>query len=614
MQKWVFTLLGAMLILSVLFHGDGRANVAEASDFTVQLASDLPSGQPVGSLINWSVTVDPPGNYDYRLSYARYGEPLRLMYDFQEGSVFEWSLLEDGAYAVVVTVRNRDTGETVQATRAFFYAPRIGSQPLVSASGHPLVALYSAPPCPAGNSMRVVFWRQGNNQVTATDKKACDGVHSMNFYIAGMYPISFYWMKHETFDAQGQSLGFGPNRYFITGVILYQFLPPVALTDPPDENMSGYENILLHSAIIGTADHDNFPYATDLLGWPVWGYIRELFSAVWLLRPMPGGFFTLILDGPELADQVLREVDLNGNVVRQTNIPRINEQLTALGLPPATSFHHDATLLPNGDMAVIASTERILVDVQGPGPVDVIGDYILVLDENWQVTWVWDSFVHLDPARLAVLGETCVSEGPGCPPVLLDDIANDWTHSNSVTPTPDGHLLLSIRHQDWVVKLNYANGTGDGAALWRLGPEGDFTLETPDETLWNTHQHDASFISADQIILYDNGNTRCAFYPELCFSRGQVYQINEDVMTATLTLNADLQTYAFALGSAQTLSNGNYHFDSGIQTGDPANYSLAQEVLPDGSLIYEMYTEMPAYRSFRLSNLYLSDDFVPPPD
>lgn len=121
-------------------------------------------------------------------------------------------------------------------------------------------------------------------------------------------------------------------------------------------------------------------------------------------------------------------------------------------------------------------------------------------------------------------------------------------------------------------------------------------------------------ISADQIILYDNGNTRCAFYPELCCSRGQVYQINEDVMTAMLPLNADLQTYAFALGSAQTLSNGNYHFDSGIQTGNPANYSLAQEVLPDGSLIYEMYTEMPAYRSFRLVNLYLSDDFVPPPE
>lgn len=296
MKKWVFTLPGAMLVLSVLFHGDGRANVAEASDFTVQLTSDLPSGQPVSTLINWSVTVEPPGNYDYRLSYARYGEPLRLMYDFQEDSVFEWSLLEDGAYAVVVTVRNRDTGETAQATRAFFYAPRTGSQPLVSASGHPLVALYSAPPCAAGNSMRVVFWRQGNSQVTATDKKACDGVHSMNFYIAGMYPISFYWMKHKTFDAQGQSLGFGPNRYFVTGVILYQFLPPVALIDPPDEN----------------------------------------------------------------------------------------------------------------------------------------------------------------------------TKGPGCPPVLLDDTANDWTHSNSVTPTPDGHMLLSIRHQDWVVKINYANGTGDGAVLWRL--------------------------------------------------------------------------------------------------------------------------------------------------
>ncbi|MCA9940974.1 MAG: aryl-sulfate sulfotransferase [Anaerolineales bacterium] len=611
MKKWLllFVLLGAFV--TGLIQKTRTTDAANAGTFSVQLTPDIPSGQLVGTIINWTVTADPPGNYEYRFSYLPYGDNIRLMYDFQESNVFEWALLGDGAYMVVATVRDRDTGETVQATHGFYYLPRTTTEPVVSESGHPLTALYSAAPCPAGQSMRVIFWARGTNRATATNKQLCDGVHSMNFYIAGMYPTAFYWLRHETFDAQGNSLGYGPPRYHITRFILYQFLPPNDITIPPNGDTSLYENLILHSAIIGTVNHDNFPYATDLLGRPMWGYLREFFNAVWLLRPMPGGTFTIILDGADRADQVLREVDLNGNVVRQTNIPRINEQLADLGLEPATSFHHDATLLPNGDMAIIASTERILVDVQGPGPVDVIGDYVIVLDPNWQVKWAWDSFAHLDPARAAVLGETCVNEGPGCPPVLLDDIANDWTHSNSVTPTPDGHLLLSIRHQDWVVKINYANGAGDGTVFWHLGPAGDFDLGTEDDTLWNTHQHDAHFISENQIILYDNGNTRCAADAQLCYSRGQVFQINEANMTASLVLNANLGTYAFALGSAQTLANGNYHFDSGIQTGEMVNYSLAQEVLPDGTLNYELYTEMPAYRSFRVPNLYLTNDPVP---
>ena len=33
---------------------------------------------------------------------------------------------------------------------------------------------------------------------------------------------------------------------------------------------------------------------------------------------------------------------------------------------------------------------------------------------------------------------------------------------------------------------------------------------------------------------------------------------------ATLLLNADLGGYSFALGSAQTLANGNFHFDNGF--------------------------------------------------
>ena len=40
----------------------------------------------------------------------------------------------------------------------------------------------------------------------------------------------------------------------------------------------------------------------------------------------------------------------------------------------------------------------------------------------------------------------------------------------------DGNLLLSMRHQSWVLRSIMPTGAGAGDILWRLGPEGDFTL------------------------------------------------------------------------------------------------------------------------------------------
>ena len=105
---------------------------------------------------------------------------------------------------------------------------------------------------------------------------------------------------------------------------------------------------------------------------------------------------------------------------------------------------------------------------------DVVGDIILVLDSNLQVQWAWDTFDHLDPHRLATLNETCAAVSGGCPPIRLAALANNWTHGNSVQLTPDGNILYSARHQDWVIKIDYRNGKGTGDILWRLGKDGDF--------------------------------------------------------------------------------------------------------------------------------------------
>src|SRR5262249_13769403 len=149
----------------------------------------------------------------------------------------------------------------------------------------------------------------------------------------------------------------------------------------------------------------------------------------------------------------------------------------------------------------------------------------------------------------------------------------------------DGNLVVSVRHQDWVIKVDYRNGAGDGHVVWRLGQGGDFTANSGDPSPWFSHQHQAHYVDDSTLILFDNGNTRRAGDPH-ADSRGQVWKLDEQTMTATLVVNADLGSYSMALGSAQRLSNGDYSFTSGFQGQAPNMFGQSIEVRPDGSKAY----------------------------
>jgi len=99
--------------------------------------------------------------------------------------------------------------------------------------------------------------------------------------------------------------------------------------------------------------------------------------------------------------KVLHEVDLAGNVSRETRIGILQQQLLAkrgrggplqcranpapIGAACLGAFHHDdIRTLPNGETAVLVDIERIFPprtqgDTSGL-PVDIIGDMIIVLD------------------------------------------------------------------------------------------------------------------------------------------------------------------------------------------------------------------------------------------
>jgi hypothetical protein len=302
--------------------------------------------------------------------------------------------------------------------------------------------------------------------------------------------------------------------------------------------------------------------------------------------------------------QFLREVDLAGNMVRETSVWAINLQLAVLGKNHTINWlSHEGLRLPNGHTLTFGSEERILTNVQGLGPVDVVGDLIIDLDSNLTVKWIWSAFDHLDATRKATLNETCTSNN-ACGPLYLAAQANDWTHGNSLCyVSSDGSLIASIRNQDWVIKIDYQNGSGSGNVLWRLGKGGDFTLTGAPVDSWFSHQHTAEF-NGTSLAIFDNGNTRHATGIGDPLSRGQAWALNEVTRTATPIVSVDLNAFYAAVGSARQLQNGNYMFAGSDAYGSAPPRMDVVEVDPTGDRVFGLTFGSYAYRAFRMSDLY----------
>jgi len=521
----------------------------------------------------------------YRFRTRAEGGKYEMLRDFGPRDTLDWTVWDrEGIYEMEVTAQDKGNGQTATITLRFEWLPVAKDRAVVTPTQHPLVFLYSAPTCEPGAISRVQFTAAGGWK-QQTPQQPCDGLHTMNFLIAGLLQETDYELQGFVSDKALEPLQVRTPR------LPDEFQIPIAVTGAEIPQSSN--GILLYAA-----QQPNYEIATDLNGNLVWYYPD---AVSFITRPITGGRLLALIASPAgTAAQRMIEFDLLGITRKETCAARVNEQLTAMGKKAIAALHHEARLLSNGHYALLATRMQSLTDVQGSGAVNVIGDVILVLDQDLNVVWTWDAFENLDPHRSAVLNETCRTGG--CPPTYKAPLAHDWTHGNSLQLTPDGALLYSSRHQDWVIKINYENGKGDGHILWRLGKDGDFRMDSTDPAPWFSHQHDAHFLAGDvlRIALFDNGNTRLVTNAE-GHSRGQVIEIDETNRTARLVLNADLGVVSNALGSAQALQDGRYHFNAGTV---PNESSLHLEVDGEGKVIRSLKLPETAYRSFRMADLY----------
>jgi hypothetical protein len=477
----------------------------------------------------------------------------------------------------------------------------------VSTTNNPLVAAYSVN-VPAAASVHVQFGPDTTYGFSTSPIQAPAGGGVTTVLVAGMRASTTYHMQ-AVIDLVNGSHVLDSDQSFTTGSIAPNLIPELTVTaNSPASLNPGIELLSLDPEANTTA---YAAVATDLGGNVIWYY--DLGGGAWPfpIKPLGNGHM-LVLATPlnALASNEIREIDLAGNVINTITISEVNTALAGVASFKIASFHHDVLHLPNGHYILLCDYSKTFNNTPGlPNGTVVAGDALVDWDpvQNAAV-WTWSTFDHLDPTRI--------------PYGIVNGVA-DWAHSNAIIySAEDGNLIMSLRNQNWIIKINYQNGAGDGSILWKLGYQGDFTLPNGMAPIeWNYGQHYPTVVSQNSsgvfsLMFFNNGNERlvnssgvmCSAPGTLnCYSSVPIFQLNESTMTGNVTAEDNLApAYSICCGDAQILPNGDLEYDIAYNILTPG-YSHIQEVNQSNpaQILWNMDIKgQLAYRGMRIPSLY----------
>lgn len=495
---------------------------------------------------------------------------------------------------VAITATNTTSNETTVPAQVSFYSPGNIPGGTVSTSNNPLVALYSVT-APFGSKVQVQFGTSTGYGLSTGLVPAPGAGGIANILVAGMRAGTTYHMQATTQLASGQQV-VDADHTFTTGTIPASALQPITVVQPATAAAApGIE--LMDVFVVNSTQL--LAFATDLAGNVIWYYQMNPGETPFPIKPLPNGNMLLTVQGT-ISDDFVREIDLAGNTVYQLSMTDLNKALTANAIGfQVQSLHHDIEKLANGHYLILANYTKT---ISGQS---VLGDAVIDWDPTMQKpVWTWSAFDHLSLSR-APFG-----------------IA-DWTHANALIYSPDdGNLIVSLRDQNLIIKIDYQDGAGDGSVLWRFGGGGDFTLPAgQDPVEWNYGQHYPTFISPNsagifQMMFFNNGNGRLLDTSNdvcgtpgfaACYSSVPVFEINETTKTANVVSETSIAPhFSSCCGDAQMLSNGNIEYDVALDALTPGQ-SYIQEVAPGPTpqLAWQMNVQVTlVYRGFRIPSLY----------
>lgn len=235
------------------------------------------------------------------------------------------------------------------------------------------------------------------------------------------------------------------------------------------------------------------------------------------------------------------------------------------------TFHHDVFPLESGNLLVLGlemkSYDNYPTDYIEGTPREkgnVAADVVLEINPQGEIVNRWTFLDKLDPYRIGY------GSLNGFWDKTLKLETRDWSHANAVIADKrDGSLIVSLRHQDSLVKLDRSSGK----LLWILAPPdnwdqqrfGQYLLKPidQDDYFFPFHQHAPELMPNGNLLVYDNGNYRTSPFQgkkkpkKMTFSRAVEYAIDEESMTVRKVWEygrtQDTVYYSGALGDANYL-------------------------------------------------------------
>lgn len=211
-------------------------------------------------------------------------------------------------------------------------------------------------------------------------------------------------------------------------------------------------------------------------------------------------------------DSRICEIDFSGKILKQWYASRRPEGKMDGAIPvDAQTFHHDVSILPNGNR-LVCSTEIQEIDNYYTSERDkaaprkrqkVMGDVILEFTPKGEVVHRWSSFDEMPVMRIGYETFSNYWGRRGFPGVI------DWSHANAVVPLPEEDAyLVNYRYQSAMIKVDknkgkiewiFAEPSGWGAELQ------DKLLKIPEDG-WNWHQHSPRYTQSGNLLFFNNNN------------------------------------------------------------------------------------------------------------
>lgn len=571
------------------------------------LVMSLGCGGSLGSaFINPSAVMLVPGQtFQFQIVPNGLAHPVLLVNGVAGGSPSTGTITPSGLYTAPSTAPGQPITIGIQGTPSSaaitVLNPANFASGTVAATQNPLVASYSIT-APAASSVQVQFGPDTSYGFSTSSIQTTNG-GQITVLVAGMRAGTTYHMQAIANLVDGSQL-LDKDRSFTTGSIPADRLPNMTTqltgvgTPSPGVELFSFVPLTANPNVLSTV-------ATDLEGNVIWYYDLESNLFPEPVKPLPNGHMLVnALPTGATGSNEIREVDLAGNVINRVTLSAVNQALQGIAAFQVSTFTHDVAILPNGHWILLVDFAETINNVAGiPPGTSMVGDGLIDWDpQEGKALWTWSTFDHLDLTH-APFGFA------------------DWTHSNAIIYSPtDGNLILSMRNQNWVIKIAYRDGAGDGSILWRLGPGGDFTLPVGQDPIeWNYGQHYPTIVSPNSagvlsLMFFNNGNNRLtdsnndvcdSVGVSACYSSVAVFQLDESAKTATVLWEDNLlPSYSICCGDALVLPNGNYEFDIAFDVNTPG-FSHIEEVTASQQLVWKMDIEgQLAYRGIRIPSLY----------